>query len=59
MNFIRIGGGYFVLGEFLRLIKHHVAHIQIVIDIAALAQNRLSYIKNLIQLEFDISLINP
>ena len=28
MNLVRIGGGYLDLGEFLRLVQHHVAHIQ-------------------------------
>lgn len=59
MNFIRIRGSYFSFGKFLRLIEHHVAHIDVVIGIAAFAQNRFSNIKNLIQLEFNISFINP
>ena len=59
MNLIRIGGSYLGLGEFLRLIEHHVAHIHIVIGIAAFAQNRFPDIENLIQLEFYIPFINP
>jgi hypothetical protein len=52
MNFIRIGGGYFDLGEFLRLIQYHVAHIHVMIGITSLAQERLPNFENLIQLEF-------
>ena len=59
MNFIRISGSYLNLGKFLRLIEHHVAHIHIVIGIAAFAQNGFPDIENLIQLEFYIPLINP
>ncbi len=59
VNLIRIGGSDFSLGQLLRRIEHHVAHIDIVIGITAFPQNRFSDIENLIQLKFDISFINP
>ena len=52
MNLVRIGGGYLDLGEFLRLVQHHVAHIHIMIGITALAQERFPDLENLMQLEF-------
>jgi len=59
MNLIRISGSDVRFSKFLRLVKHHVAHFQIVIGIATFAQNGFPDIENFIQLEFYVPLINP
>jgi hypothetical protein len=59
VDLVRVRGSDFIFCELLCLIQHHVAHIRVMIGVAPLAQNGFSDLKNLVQLELDVSFINP